>query len=157
MAVHAYIGGSDVRVVNAAYTSQTCPRCGYVSRDNRSGDGFHCRNPYWECNRQGDADHVAAINLKTRINDLEIHRLTPHIEVKKILDARFVRRRESRTEGGDASPMPSGQRDATSTSGIQGASVDGDATAHGRTPADHDGAIRTWEVVLPPTRRVRSI
>jgi len=33
MAVHAYIGGSDVRVVNAAYTSQTCPdpACGYVS------------------------------------------------------------------------------------------------------------------------------
>jgi hypothetical protein len=23
--------------------------------------------------------------------------------------------------------------------------------------ANHDGAIRTWEVVLPPTRRVRSI
>jgi len=106
MAVHAYIGGSDVRVVNAAYTSQTCPDldCGYVSRDNRNGDGFHCRNPYWECNWQGDTDHVAAINLKTRINNPEIHRFTPHIEVKKILEDRFLRRKESRTGGGDASP-----------------------------------------------------
>jgi len=137
MAVHAYIGGSDVKVVNAAYTSQTCPNphCGFVSRDNRSGDRFHCRNPHWECNWQGDADHVAAINLKTRINDLEIDRFTPHTKVKTILEDRFQRRRESRTGGGDASPVPSGQRDATSTSGVQGASVDGDATAHGRTPS----------------------
>jgi putative transposase len=137
MAVHAYIGGSDVKTANAAYTSKTCPNpdCGYVSRDNRKGDRFHCRNPYWECNWQGDADHVAAMNLKTRIDDPEIHRFTPHIEVKKILDDRFLRRRESRTAGGDASPVPSGQRDATGMSGVQGASVDGDATAHGRTPS----------------------
>jgi putative transposase len=135
--LHAYIGGSDVITANAAYTSKTCPNpdCGYVSRDNRNGDRFHCRNPYWECNWQGDADHVAAINLTTRINDLEIHRFTPHIEVKKILDARFLRRKESRTGGGDASPVSSGQRDATSTSGVQGASVDRDATAHGKTPS----------------------
>jgi len=137
MAVHAYIGGSDVITANAAYTSKTCPNpdCGYVSRDNRNGDRFHCRNPYWECNWQGDADHVAAMNLKTRIDDPEIHRFTPYGEVKKILDDRFLRRRESRTGGGDASHAPSGQRDATGMSGVQGASVDGDATAHGRTPS----------------------
>jgi|GEM_PF-934255 len=133
MAVHAYIGRSDVKVVNAAYSSQTCPRCGYVSRGNRSGDRFHCRNPHWECNWQGDADRVAAMNLKTGINDPEIHRFTSHIEVKKILEDRFLRRMKNRSGGGDASPMPSGQRDATSTTGVQGASVDGEATAHGRT------------------------
>ena len=56
MAVHAYLGGSWVETANAAYTSQTCPdpSCGYVSKDNRKGDRFHCRNPYWECNWQGD-------------------------------------------------------------------------------------------------------
>jgi len=137
MAVHAYIGGSDVKVVNAAYTSQTCPDpdCRYVSQDNRNGDRFHCRNPYWECNWQGDADRVAAMNLKTRIDDQEIHRYTSHIEVKKILGNRFQRRRESRTGGGDASTVPSGQMGATSTSGVQGPSVDGNATAHGRTPS----------------------
>jgi putative transposase len=138
MAVHAYIGGSDVKAVNAACTGQTCPNpdCGYVSRDNRNGDRLHCRNPYWECNWQGDAGQVAAMNLKTRMNDHEIHRFTPHTEVKKILEARFQRRRESGTGGGDAiSPVPSGQRNATGMSGVQGASVDGDATAHGRTPS----------------------
>jgi len=126
-----------VKVVNAAYTSQTCPdpHCGFVSRNNRNKDRFHCRNPYWECNWQGDADHVAAMNLKTRIDDPKIHRFTSHGEVRKILDNRFQRRRESRTGGGDASPAPSGQRDATSMPGVQGASVDGDATAHGRTPS----------------------
>jgi putative transposase len=52
MTVHAYLGCSEVKTVNAAYTSQTCPDpgCGYVSRDNRNGDEFHCRNPHWECN-----------------------------------------------------------------------------------------------------------
>ncbi len=51
MTVHAYLGCSEVKTVNAAYTSQTCPDpgCGYVSRDNRNGDEFHCRNPHWEC------------------------------------------------------------------------------------------------------------
>jgi len=137
MAVHAYLGGSEVKTVNAAYTSQTCPvpHCGYVSRDNRNGDRFHCRNPYWGCNRQGDADHVAAMNLKTRIDDPEIHRYTPHGEVRKILEERFLRRKESRAGGGDASPVLNGQRGATSMSGVQGAFVDGDATAHGRTPS----------------------
>ncbi|SHE91890.1 Putative transposase DNA-binding domain-containing protein [Ferrithrix thermotolerans DSM 19514] len=159
MAVHAYIGRSDVRVVSAAYTSQTCPdpHYGYVSQDNRSGDWFHCRNPYWECNRQGDADHVAAVNLKTRINDPEIHRFTPHIEVKKILDARFVCRRESRTKGGDASPASRGQRDATSTSGAQGASVDGAATAHGRTSIPRRSDPDVGGGTTTDLHRVRSI
>jgi len=137
MATHAYLGGSEVKTANAAYTSQTCPDpdCGYVSRDNRNGDRFHCRNPYWECNWQGDADQVAAMNLKTRIEDPGIHRFTPHTEVRKILEDRFLRRKESRTEEGDASAVLNGQRDATRMPGVQGASVDGDATAHGRTPS----------------------
>ncbi len=74
MVVHASIGGVDAKTVNAAYTSQTCPgpTCGYVSRDNRQGDKFHCRNSYWECNSHGDADHVAATNLLSRLDDREI-------------------------------------------------------------------------------------
>jgi len=137
MAVHAYLGSSEVETANAAYTSQTCPgpTCGYVSRDNRHKDTFHCRNPYWECNWQGDADHVAAMNLKSRVDDPEIHRYTPHREVKKILEDRFRRRLESRTGGRTASPGPSGPRDVTRMTGAQGTSVDGDATAHGRAPS----------------------
>jgi len=112
--VHAYVGGSDVKTVNAAYTSQTCPdpACGYVHRDNRHGDMFHCRNPYWECNWQGDADHAAAMNIESRIEDREISRFTSYKQVKKILDARFLRRMESRN-----------------------VLVDASATAHGRTPS----------------------
>ncbi|WP_423782971.1 zinc ribbon domain-containing protein [Ferrimicrobium acidiphilum] len=96
--VHAYVGGSGIKTVNAAYSSQTCPDpgCGYVHRDNRHGDMFHCRNPYWECNWQGYVDHVAAMNLKLRIEDHEINRFTPYREVKKILEERFLRRLESR-------------------------------------------------------------
>ncbi|WP_276957164.1 zinc ribbon domain-containing protein [Ferrimicrobium acidiphilum] len=91
--VHAYVGGSGIKTVNAAYSSQTCPdpTCGYVHRDNRHGDVFHCRNPYWECNWQGDVDHVAAMNLLNRIKDHQISRFTPYREVKKILDERFLR------------------------------------------------------------------
>ena len=117
-AVHAFVGGSDVKTVNAAYTSQTCPdpACGYVSKDNRHGDRFHCRNPYWDCNWQGDADYVAANNLFKRIDDPDISRFTPYIEVRKILDNRFKRRLESRT-GGHHVVLP----------------VEGNTTAHGRT------------------------
>ena len=136
-AVHTYVGGSDVKTANAAYTSQTCPdpTCGYVHQDNRHGDSFHCRNPYWECNWQGDADHVAAMNLMARIDDHEIVRYTPYTEVKQILNSRFLRRMESRTGGRDASPGRQSQRDAASTPGVREPSVDGDATAHGRTPS----------------------
>ncbi|MHB8190235.1 MAG: zinc ribbon domain-containing protein [Ferrimicrobium sp.] len=80
MTVHAHVGGSDVKTANAAYTSQTCPdpTCGYVHKDNRHGDMFHCRNPYWECNWQGDVDHVAAMNIQVkdrRSPDQPVHSL----------------------------------------------------------------------------------
>ena len=130
MVVHASIGGVDAKTVNAAYMSQTCPEptCGYVSRDNRQGDGFHCRNPYWDCNWQGEADHVAATNLLSRLDDREIGPYTSHTEVKAILDERFQRRKESRV---GARIVPWG----TAGNGVQDACVDNGATAHGRTPS----------------------
>ncbi len=124
--VHAYVGGSGIKTVNAAYSSQTCPdpTCGYVHRDNRHGDVFHCRNPYWECNWQGDVDHVAAMNLLNRIKDHQISRFTPYREVKKILDERFLRRIESRN--------------------IQ---LDAKASAQRLRPqANHDNPSWTWKV-----------
>ena len=130
MVVHASIGGVDAETVNAAYTSQTCPEptCGYVSSGNRQGDAFHCRNPYWECSRQGDADHVAATNLKSRLTDRKISVYTPYTEVKTILDERFRRRKESRV---GARVVPPG----TAGNGDHGACVEDGATAHGRTPS----------------------
>ena len=42
------------KVVNPAYSSQTCPSCGYVSRNNRKGIKFVCRS----CGRKSHADVV---------------------------------------------------------------------------------------------------
>ena len=145
--VHAYVGGSGIQTVNAAYTSQTCPdpTCGYVHRDNRHGDVFHCRNPYWDCNWQGDADHVAAMNIKSRIGDREISRFTPYQEVKKILDERFLRRMESRV---GARIVPLG----TTGNGVRDMCVEDGATAHGRTPSIPRQRKLDVGGVQPPTR-----
>lgn len=77
--------------VNAAYTSQTCPQCGFVSSKNRNGDAFKCRN----CKHEGRADAIAAINLLSRYSDPEIGRYTPYREVRRILESRFQRRNEA--------------------------------------------------------------
>src|SRR5262249_17527972 len=42
--------------VNPAYTSQTCPECGYLEKSNRKGDVFQCQ----KCGHRGDADQIAA-------------------------------------------------------------------------------------------------
>ena len=65
-------GGSRLETVNAAFTSQMCPdpACGFVHKDNRHGDTFHCLHCGWD----GDADVVAALNLLTRKDDAEIRR-----------------------------------------------------------------------------------
>ena len=53
--------GVPVRTVNRAYTSQTCPACGHVSRSNRkTRNQFRCT----ACKFSGQADVVAAKNLQ---------------------------------------------------------------------------------------------
>ncbi len=86
-------GCSCLKTVNAAYTSQTCPNpaCGFVHRDNRHGDRFHCL----ECGWDGDADVAAGMNLLARVGDPEIHLWTPVDRVKAILTERFQRRKET--------------------------------------------------------------
>ncbi len=95
-------GCSRLETVNAAYTSQTCPNpaCGYVHRDNRHGDRFHCLHCGWD----GDADVVAGMNLLSRMGDAEIHLWTPMEHVKAILLRRFRRRKETRL----GTPLPAG-------------------------------------------------
>jgi putative transposase len=51
--------------INPAYTSQTCPLCGYLNKANRQGDRFQCL----KCGYAGHADVIAAINQKARMND----------------------------------------------------------------------------------------
>ncbi|MEV8315497.1 transposase [Streptomyces sp. NPDC059900] len=55
--------GVPFLAVDAAHTSQRCPRCGHTERANRpTRDHFHCR----QCGLAGPADHVAGVNVRTR-------------------------------------------------------------------------------------------
>jgi putative transposase len=55
--------GGWVKSVAPQYTSQTCPRCGHVSPDNRKRQGaFLCVR----CEFAGNADWVAAINIEAK-------------------------------------------------------------------------------------------
>lgn len=55
----------QVVFINPAYTSQTCPKCGHVDKQNRDGTVFKCVS----CNHEGHADVVAAQNILTRGQD----------------------------------------------------------------------------------------
>jgi putative transposase len=87
------VGGSRLETVNAAYTSQECPQCGYVHPNNREGDRFHCRN----CHFTGHADTVGAVNVERRYTDPELREriqvFTPKEVVLKSLREIFERKR----------------------------------------------------------------
>lgn len=72
--------------VNPAFSSQMCPACGFVHRDNRQGDRFTCLH----CGHPDDAERVAAYNLVARASDPDIRLFTPVARVKEILLARFT-------------------------------------------------------------------
>jgi putative transposase len=52
--------GGELRKVNPAYTSQTCPACGHVSAENRPSRAVFC---CVQCHHTGHADLVAAHNI----------------------------------------------------------------------------------------------
>ncbi len=86
-------GGSRLETVNAAYASQACPQCGYVHKDNRQDDRFHCR----QCPFTGHADTVGAMNVQRRYADPElrarIQGFTPKEGVLKIFREIFERKK----------------------------------------------------------------
>jgi putative transposase len=49
--------------VNPAYSSQTCPMCGFIDKANRQGTSFLCG----KCGYGNHADVVGAINLVGRV------------------------------------------------------------------------------------------
>jgi putative transposase len=52
--------GGEFVAVPAAYTSQTCPCCGHISRENRETQAlFACVS----CGYENNADHVGAVNV----------------------------------------------------------------------------------------------
>jgi hypothetical protein len=99
----ASAGGSRLADVNPAYSSQTCPACGYLDKRNRQGDVFQCLH----CGHRDDADRVGAHNLKARLGDPYINLWTPKERVKSILIERFgtrLRREVGNVANTTASP-----------------------------------------------------
>jgi IS605 OrfB family transposase len=82
--------GSRVVQINAAYTSQTCSKCGCFGK--RTGDKFHCASG---CGAVMQADLNAAVNVKMRLDDKELHRWLPFKKVKQILLERCRRSDET--------------------------------------------------------------
>ncbi|MBZ9639666.1 RNA-guided endonuclease TnpB family protein [Streptomyces sp. PSKA30] len=63
LAYKARRAGVPFLEVDAAFTSQRCPRCGHTERANRSDrDHFRCRR----CGLAGPADVVAGVNVRDR-------------------------------------------------------------------------------------------
>ena len=106
--------------VNPAFTSQMCPTCLYVCKDNRKGDIFKCLN----CGYTDHADRVSAINLDSRSRDNEITVYTPVSLVKSILDARFV-----------ASLQKFGKRSSTSELSVSGRTDADSSPCQSETPS----------------------
>jgi IS605 OrfB family transposase len=85
LAYKAQLHGVRLNVVNAAWTSLTCPRCGCPSRRNRSGERFVCI----ACRYAGAADAVAATNILVRGSDRAITRYMRKDRVQQILIERW--------------------------------------------------------------------
>jgi IS605 OrfB family transposase len=85
LAYKAQLHGVRLNVVNAAWTSLTCPRCGHPSRHNRSGERFVCTS----CKYTGFADAVAATNILRRGSDRAITRYMRKERVEQILVERW--------------------------------------------------------------------
>lgn len=104
---HALSVKAPCIVVNPAYTSQTCPSCGYVARGNRSGIEFRCRS----CGREGHADVVGAKNLLGRSEDKQVSCDDHPSDVKALLRTRYLHKRSSVSRGlSEKAPAPSGPK-----------------------------------------------
>ncbi len=58
--------GISIIYVDPTHTSQTCPRCNHISRNNRHGLEFRCE----VCGYESHADRVGAMNIEHRTRDL---------------------------------------------------------------------------------------
>lgn len=116
-ALHHSLGMKALMVVvNPAYTSQKCPSCGYVSRNNRSGIKFHCRS----CGRISHADVVGGMNLLGRSEDEQIHLDDHPSVVKRVLRGQYLRKRNSSLGSCQFAPTPIGQGFTVGGSGKPG-------------------------------------
>lgn len=58
--------GITVSFVDPHFTSKTCPKCGYIHKENRQKEDIH-KFRCMHCGYEGQADYVASINIKNRI------------------------------------------------------------------------------------------
>jgi len=108
---------APTEVVNPAYSSQTCPSCTDVSRRNRNGIDFVCR----QCGRRSHADVVGGINLRRRSTMKQIDSNTSPSLVKLELVRLYWSRRNPGQDCPQAfldryAPIPLGQRLTTRAS-----------------------------------------
>lgn len=74
--------GINTQLINPAFTSQQCPICGYISKENRkTQEMFSCV----KCNHTDNADHNASINIRERINNKKITLNMPTWKVAQVL------------------------------------------------------------------------
>lgn len=77
--------GVAIHSVQAAYTSQACPECHFVSRSNRPQHQTFCCQV---CRLTDQADRVAARNIQSRHGDADIHRCRTIDDIKAVLQQR---------------------------------------------------------------------
>jgi len=108
---HALESKAPTEKVNPAYSSQTCPSCGHVSRSNRAGIDFLCR----QCGRRSHADIVGGINLLGRSESKQIGLDDHPSEVKEVLVRLYWDRRNPNQDCpqdflNNYAPLPYGRR-----------------------------------------------
>ena len=79
--------GQSTRAGQAAYSSQACSRCQFVSRANRPNQQTFCCQV---CGLSCHADENAARNHQARFSDREMQRCRGKDEVKALLDRRHL-------------------------------------------------------------------
>ncbi len=78
--------GIDFEIVQPAYSSQECYRCGWVSRNNRKNqEHFECEI----CGYTNNADLNASLNILRRSQDKELNSIKDIKSVKELLKKRF--------------------------------------------------------------------
>ena len=70
--------GYDFKEVVPDYTSQTCPVCSHLEKENRNGKSFKCKC----CGYEADADYVGSLNIKARVDDQEIQEICEKYKYK---------------------------------------------------------------------------
>jgi IS605 OrfB family transposase len=74
--------GISVTLINPAFTSQQCPKCGHISKENRKTQEMFC---CVSCGHTDNADYNASVNIMNRHGDTRIKLDTPYWRVKEIL------------------------------------------------------------------------